>query len=386
MNRRSFLRAAALAACAAPRLRAAEPPLRAVVIGHTGRGDYGHAHDAALQGLPGVELVAVADADPAGLAKAGERLKLTARYADYREMLAKERPQLTVVATRHADQHHAMMLACLQAGAHVYGEKPFTTAPAEADDILAEASRRNLKIAIAHQMRLQPNIAWLKGAFAARFGALLEMRAWGKQDTRAGGEDMMVLGTHLFDIMRHFAGEAEWCTARVRVQGRDISPKDARVPKDNVGPVAGDQVHAQFSFSSGALGSFVSQGALKTQLGPMGVELIGTLGAAFIQAGVPPAIYVSNGAGRTRSWIVPPELQAMKLPSGPAALQAANAAVVNDWLAAIRENREPVCSGQNAAKAVEMVCGVYQASLQGRRVRFPLESRTHPLIAIAHAR
>ena len=43
---------------------------RAVVIGETGQGNYGHGIDLALCGLPDVEVVAIADADPAGRAAA----------------------------------------------------------------------------------------------------------------------------------------------------------------------------------------------------------------------------------------------------------------------------------------------------------------------------
>ena len=42
-----------------------------------------------------------------------------------------------------------------------------------------------------------------------RLGQLLEIRARGKEDTRAGGEDLIVLGTHCFDLMRYFAGDPE---------------------------------------------------------------------------------------------------------------------------------------------------------------------------------
>jgi len=51
-----------LAALAAPKLKAA-------VIGHTGRGDYGHGLDIIFYDRPNIELVAVADAHQVGLAK-----------------------------------------------------------------------------------------------------------------------------------------------------------------------------------------------------------------------------------------------------------------------------------------------------------------------------
>src|SRR6185437_16614758 len=57
----------------------------------------------------------------------------------------------------------------------------------------------------------------------------------------------------------------------------------------------------------------------------------------------------------------------------------ANRRLVDDWLAAIAENREPACSGQNAAKAVEMAHAVWRAGLTGGRVALPLKERGHAL-------
>ena len=110
-------------------------------------------------------------------------------------MLAKERPNLVSLAMRQADQHYAIGLEALRAGAHLYCEKPFTTTPAEADALQAEANQRGLKIAVAHTLRMMPAVVGLKQAMGeGLLGDIGEARAYGKQDARAGGEDMMVLG------------------------------------------------------------------------------------------------------------------------------------------------------------------------------------------------
>jgi predicted dehydrogenase len=66
-------------------------------------------------------------------------------------------------------------------------------------------------------------------------------------------------------------------------------------------------------------------------------------------------------------------------PGSGGAFGISNRRVVDDWLDAIEKNRQPECSGLNAAKAVEMVMAVYHAALGGARVKFPLAVRTHPL-------
>ena len=68
MDRRAFLSQLPAVALALPSLlSAASPKHRVAVIGHTGRGNYGHGLDTVWKHLPAVEIVAVADADKEGL-------------------------------------------------------------------------------------------------------------------------------------------------------------------------------------------------------------------------------------------------------------------------------------------------------------------------------
>jgi predicted dehydrogenase len=383
-SRRAILQSTATLAALAALGAADSPdasPLTAAVIGHTGRGDYGHGLDTVFNDLPGVRLVALADPDPAGRAKAAERTKAPRPYADYREMLDKEKPALVSVAPRHSDQHHAMATAALAAGAHVIMEKPITPTLAEADDLLAAADRAGKKIAVAHQMRLAPVVLALKRTLdAGRIGDLLRLGAWGKQDSRAGGEDMLVLGSHLFDLMRFFAGDARWCTARVLQQGRDITPSDARTVAEQIGPVAGDEIDAQFAFDNGVIATFTSRGKMREQTGHWGLQFTGSKGSARLLADIAPRAFVMEptpwtDAGRTEQWqpFTPKALPA----SGDTT--AANRRVATDWLAAIRENRDPACSARAAMKSLEMIMAVYHAALSGARVQLPLKDRSHPL-------
>src|SRR4030095_16395983 len=105
---------------------------------------------------------------------------------------------LVAIAPRQTPERRDMLLGCLAAGAHVICEKPFVRTPADADEALALAEPKGLKIAVAHQMRLAPAVICLKQILERRvIGDLLEMRAWGKEDSRSGGEALLVLGVHL---------------------------------------------------------------------------------------------------------------------------------------------------------------------------------------------
>ena len=381
--RRDFLRLALVGSAGALLAdpgtgRAAPANLRAAVIGHTGRGDFGHDLDLVFAGREGIELVALADPDAAGRAKTAARIGAPKAYADYREMLEKEKPDLVSIAMRQADQHHAIALACLRAGAHIYCEKPFTTCPAESDEVLAEASRRRLRIAVAHNMRMMPAASALHQAVAnGRLGQVAEMRAYGKQDHRAGGEDMMVLGTHLFDLMRLLAGNPESCSARVLHDGRNITLEHARSVKDNVGLVAGNHVFATFGFSGAMTATFTSAPKLRETIGHWGLEILGSKGVARINCDLEPAVFLRQTTGwskkgRQDDW---QRLDHSGIPTPPTPQFNA----VSDWLESIAHDREPFCSGTNGAWAVEMAMAVYESALTAQRVRFPLARRTHPL-------
>lgn len=71
---------------------------RVAVIGRTGRGNYGHDLDTVWLDLPEAEIVAAADEAEEGGARAANRLQAPKAYADYREMLAREKPDLVSVA------------------------------------------------------------------------------------------------------------------------------------------------------------------------------------------------------------------------------------------------------------------------------------------------
>ena len=383
ITRRNFARlvssAGVIAATDFPCLTAeSSANLKAAVIGHTGRGDYGHGLEGIFANRPNTEIVALADPDPGGRAKTAAKIRAPRSYADYREMLEKERPNLVSIAMRQSDQHHAIALAALEAGAHVYCEKPFVTAPLESDELLAEAQKRGLKIAVAHTMRMMPVIVRLKQAIAeGLLGELVELRAYGKQDSRAGGEDMMVLGSHLFDLMRLFLGDPLWCTARVLWQGHDITPGDRRIVQDNVGYVAGDRVFAQFGFANGMNPTFTSDAKLRETVGHWGIEFYGSKAVARINCDISPNVFIRRSTawkaeGKTDRW---EPLDAPLANSPP----AHNPGPVGDWLDAIARDREPECSGRNGAWAVEMVMAVYRAALSARRVDFPLKERKHPL-------
>src|SRR5436190_9026088 len=131
---------------------------RVAVIGRTGKGNYGHGLDVVGKAFDNVEVVAVADENDKGREAAVKRIGAKTAYADYREMLDKEKPQIVSVGDRHLDLHRDMVVACARTGASVFLEKPMCRTLAEADEMVKACETHHVKLAIAHQTRHSPRV------------------------------------------------------------------------------------------------------------------------------------------------------------------------------------------------------------------------------------
>jgi len=77
-------------------------------------------------------------------------------YEDYREMLAKERPEIVIVAT--PDHWHALpMIAAVQAGAHVYVEKPIGHTVMEGRAMVNAARAAGRVVQVGTHRRISPH-------------------------------------------------------------------------------------------------------------------------------------------------------------------------------------------------------------------------------------
>ena len=364
---------------------------RVAVIGHTGRGNYGHGLDVVWQAFDNVQIVAVADADQKGRAAAQQRLKAPNAYADYREMLQKERPQIVSVATRFLDEHRDMVIACAEAGASIFLEKPMCRTLAEADEMIAACEKHHVKLAIAHQTRYSPRLQRVKELIAGGgIGEILEMRGRGKEDTRVGGQDLMVLGTHILDLMRFIAGDVRWCHARVGVvtkEGvRSATKADLREGGEGMGPIAGDHITAMYGFDKGVIGHFASQRSTRAagERDRFGLQIFGSKGVIQLTTGsLPPVYFLSDPSwfpARAKPWqeitsagIGKPET----LKDG--GLGQGNVWIVRDLFDAIEKDRPPRGNMYDGRASLEMILAVYESHRVRGTVEFPLKNRRHPL-------
>jgi len=388
INRRAFMASAAAlpVGAALPGMAFAAPKgrkYRACIIGDSNCGAFGHALHRVWAVRDDVEVVAVADPDEAGRRKHAAEAKAKRTYADYAEMLEKEKPDLVSIAPRTTVNHLKYMLAATAVGAHGMMEKPIATDLAEADAMVRAVEAKNLKWAIAHNFRTTPVVQHAKRMILeeGNIGEVLELRSRGKEDRRAGGEDLIVLGTHSFDLMIALAGKPLWCCSDIRAGDRPAGPADVRSPTEELGPVVGDRIQATFGFPNGVYGYFSTVRTADGNGGRWGVDVYGTKGIVTIRLTEIPEIRLLRESswttgGKDARWAPMPGEPTMDREN----LRAERyAPIVNDLIAAIEEDRRPWVSLQDGRDAYEMIQAAFASYVEGRRVELPLQERAHPL-------
>lgn len=358
----------------------ADRPLTVGVIGHTGQGNYGHGEDTVWLKIPGTKIVAVADADPKGLAEAAKRLGGVKAYADYRTMLTEVRPDIAAICPRHIHEHRDMIVAAIGAGVKgIYVEKPFVRTLAEADEIVKLCAEKGVRLAIAHRNRYHPVVDVVKQLVASgEIGELKEVRVRGKQDQRGGGLDLWVLGGHGFNLATLFTGPATSCEATILVDGRPATKADIRPGDEGVGLIVGDEVHARYETKSGIPLYFDSKKGTWTKGMPFGARLVGTKGVISLQIDEEPLAILERDGQKTAittAGIGKPEpIKDIRQVNG------GHHGAVRDLLAAIADKREPLCGPEAGRETVELTLGVFASfAADGRKVTLPLADRQHPL-------
>ena len=378
--------AATLTAASYLRAAGANERLRAAVIGRTGRGDYGHSLDIVWRNVPEVDLLAVADDDPKGLANAANRLKVKRAFADYREMLDKVRPHVVSIAPRWLDKHYEMAMACAERGIHMYLEKPFVRTLAEADELIATCERTNTKLAIACQSHYSPKIAVAKELIAkGNIGAVLEYRARGKEDHRGGAEDLWVLGTHVLDLIRYFGGDPKSCLATLTENGELVTKANVREGNEGLGPLAGDAVLASYSMTDDSAAFFASRREMGRGDNRFGLQIFGSMGIIEVMPNYMGSVkYLPDPAwspGRSnKTWL---EVTSAGIdrpePIKKIGNSEGNRIAALDLIAAVREDRQPLCGMYDGRGTLEMIHAAFESHRLQHRVTMPLVNRQHPL-------
>jgi predicted dehydrogenase len=358
---------------------------RVGVIGHTGRGDYGHGLDTAWLRLPDVEIVGVADTDADGRAAAAKRLAAPQAFGDYRKLLDETKPDIVSIGQRWLDEHCEMVVAAAERGVHIYMEKPMCRTLEEADQMVAACEKHDVKLAIAHQTRYSPKIQVIRDLIHnGKIGKVIELRGRGKEDPRGGGEDLWVLGSHVMNLMHAIGGEPNWCFASVQQDGHPITKKHVYKGNEGIGPLAGDMVQAMYGMPNAVTAFFASHRSAGGNPSRFGLQIFGSQGVIEILTGYLPEAYLlsdpawSPGRGGGK-WIPISSAGAGEPETLTGDNHTGNEVACRDLITAIEQDRLPECNVLEGRMTVEMIASVFESCRVSGPVKIPLKTRKNPL-------
>jgi len=323
-----------------------------------------------------LEFLAICDIDPANMEEKALKFELSddvKRYTDYKEMLAKEKPELVAIATE-SGKHAAIALDCIEAGCNVIIEKPIALSIEDANAIIEAARKKGVKVCANHQNRFNKSIKKIRDAYEKkRFGRLFYATAhirWNRNweyYSRAkwrgtweqDGGALMNQCIHNIDLLR-------W------MMGNDIDEVFAYTDKLNHDYIEAEDLGiALIKFKNGAYG--IVEGT--TDIYPKNLEetlyIFGEKGT--IKAG-------GQSVNRIEEWNFSDELDDPKEvienfnENPPNVYGFGHTPLYEDVIDAIKNDREPLVSGEDGKRALELVLAIYKSAATGKPVKLPLDN------------
>lgn len=201
--------------------------MRVLIVG---LGNMGQSHALAHHALAGSEIVGLVNRSPRDLPEALTGYPL---FRTFDEGMT-TKPDLVVIAT-YADSHADLAIAAMEAGAHVFVEKPLATTVAEAERVVAAAHRLNRKLVVGYILRHHPSwqrlIAEARGlggpyVFRMNLNQQSSGAEWATHKALMRETSPLVdCGVHYVDVMCQVTDAAP-----VRVQGIGLRLSDEIAP------------------------------------------------------------------------------------------------------------------------------------------------------------
>jgi UDP-N-acetyl-2-amino-2-deoxyglucuronate dehydrogenase len=327
-------------------------------------------HAQAIAATPGARLVAVCRGDASRAAEASAEFGVPCERGD-EALLARPDVDAVCVATP-SGRHAVQVIAAARAGKHVLVEKPLALTLADADAMIAACRSAGVRLGVALQRRTEPCYRALQAVIAAgglgrlvlgsttvpyfRAQSYYDSADW--RGTRAldGGGALMNQGIHLADLLLWLMGDVEEVYAHAATLARKIEVEDC--------------LAATLQFESGALGNILATTAAAPGF-PHRIEVYGTAGGVQIEGerivrweGGAPAPEGTDEA--------PAAAGAGASPTGIGV--TAHARILADFVAAVRDRRAPLVSGEEGRRSLALVLGVYESARTGRPVRLAAET------------
>ena len=175
---------------------------RSLRVGVVGVGVMGSNHARVFAGLPGVELVGVADPDSKQADFVAKTLGCAA-VATVDELLDLKLDAVTIAGPTHL--HRDIALACIERGVHVLVEKPIASSVEEGNEIIAAARRAKVTLMVGHVERFNPAVEAIKEAIRGEDILSIAITRVGPFPPRMSNVGVVIdLAVHDIDLIRWF--------------------------------------------------------------------------------------------------------------------------------------------------------------------------------------
>ena len=317
-------------------------------VGVIGVGTFGSLHAQIYRQSPLCNLVAVADLRQARLDEVCPVLGVDG-YTDYRALL--DRGDVDAVSICTTDERHlAPALAAAQAGAHILLEKPLALRPADCDAIIQAAAAARVKLMVGHILRFDPRYHAAHQAIAeGKVGELVHLYAR-RNNALTSARRLADHTSVLFFLGIHDLDMILWCTGQMpeRVYAQAVHRVLDGTP---------DAVLAVLTFPGGAVAALEASWILPMSH-PRGLD------ARFDVVGSGGALYVDGGGGSVV--IAHERVEHPSLYYAPELL-GERVGILRDeithFVQCVREDRDPLVSGEDGKRAVQVACAI-EASYQ----------------------
>jgi predicted dehydrogenase len=220
-------------------------PVRAAVVG---LGYWGPNLARNLQELPEAELATICDRDDARLARLGRRYPGARMETSFDAVLDDASIDAVLLATPVAT-HYPLALRALEAGKHVFVEKPLADSAEHAEHLVAVAEELGLTIVPGHTFLYSPSVNLIRETVRSGGIGTPYFISMSRVNLGLHQNDVSVvwdLGAHDFSILRYWLGESP---SHVSAIGRScVIPGRDDVAFINLEYASGTVAHVELSW------------------------------------------------------------------------------------------------------------------------------------------
>ena len=345
--------------------------MKKIHIGVIGCGNISDIYLKNLRDLESLEIVAVSDLNEVKAVEKAEKYSIP-HVLSVEELLENDAIDLVLNLTIPA-AHAEVSLRVLEAGKHVYSEKPLAITLEDGENVLAKAKEKGLFVGVAPDTFLGGGLQTCKkliedGAIGEPVAATAFMMGHGPESWhpdpeffyRVGAGPMFDMGPYYLTALIHLIGPVRRLTgsARITSNERTITSEPKYGQKINVETPT--HVAGILDFENGAIGTIITSFDVWGSKTPF-LEIYGTNGSLSV-----PDPNTFGGPVLLRK---PGETEWTEVAFTHGSLENSRGIGVIDMVDALHSKRDIRASGKLAYHVLEMMHGIHAASVKGEHYK-----------------